>query len=47
MMALSSLMHWLLGQSISTREVILLVGSDANYPWERSEYEVNTILPMQ
>ena len=39
-MALSAVMHWLLGQSISTTETIVADYTDPNHPWEHSQYSV-------
>ena len=42
-MAFSAVMHWLLGQAISTREVILANDTDP-LKWERSQYTVGAPL---
>ena len=40
MMGFSSLMHWLLGQAISTRETIVSNDLIPGHAWERSQYSV-------
>lgn len=40
MMAYSALMHWLLGQSISTKETIWADRSDPAHPYELSRYDI-------
>ena len=39
-MTISAIMHWLLGQSISTTEIIVADYTDLNHPWEHSQYGV-------
>ena len=33
-------MHWLLGQAISTKVIILVDHTDPSNPWEQSQYNV-------
>lgn len=40
MMAFSSVMHWLLGQAISTKEIIWADELTPDHPWEHSQYSV-------
>ena len=40
-MAFSATMHWLLGQAISTKEVIVADYTDPNHPVEQSQYTVS------
>ena len=40
MMGFSSLMHWLLGQAISTKETIISDDQTPGQSWERSQYSV-------
>ncbi|KAL8667242.1 MAG: hypothetical protein Q9202_000815 [Teloschistes flavicans] len=40
MMGFSALMHWLLGQSISTKETIWADLNDPAHPWEASQYDI-------
>ena len=44
MMAFSSVMHWLLGQAISTKEIIWADNLTPGHPWEHSQYSVGKSL---
>lgn len=47
-MAFSSVMHWLLGQAISTKEIIWADNLTPDHPWEHSQYSVGkSITPKQ